>query len=213
MASLEGSHEGVGLGIGLATPTKRNGTNETTTNPERDGFHLLNAREYEQIYLVRWASEGFVKVGFSCDGKRWRSFTRRGGRLLGIASFPLSEFSGASRAEYLLHIGLPKYLPRAFGHRSEAAHYLGHNGAGWTECYVDDGSLALPMFTLAAEVVRSGDESAYWQVREHWEKPLAARLVSARAASTSRTEGRGRSGGEPGRMRSTVIYGKTTSTP
>ena len=52
--SVEGSHEGVGLGIGPATPTERNGTNGTTTNPERDGFHLLNAREKNALPSRFW---------------------------------------------------------------------------------------------------------------------------------------------------------------
>lgn len=128
-----------------------------------------NAREF--VYLIRWPESGFVKVGFSSNGKRWRPFVRRGGRLLGLASFPRQDRGlDAATAEYLMHLGLRSHLPAAFGHRSEAEDFLGHKGAGWSECYVDDGSLALPMFTLAAEVVRSGDWDAYWLVREHWEQ-------------------------------------------
>jgi hypothetical protein len=133
------------------------------------GSLVSNART-DQIYLVRWADEGFVKIGTSCDVKRWRGFVKRGARLLGLATLPrIDKGMDSGTAEYLLHLALPRVLAPAFGHRSEAVEFLGQRGAGWTECYVDKGSLSLSMFVECVSVTRAGDWDSYWNLRNRWE--------------------------------------------
>jgi hypothetical protein len=106
------------------------------TSKTESGSHVRNAHEENgYVYLVHWPEAGFTKVGFSCDGKRWRPFLRRGGVLLGVIA-PADQH--ASVVEWHMHVDLSAHgVPQRFATSAEATPYLGGSGRGFTECYVD----------------------------------------------------------------------------
>lgn len=108
----------------------------TTREPIRD------ARRYGSgsIYVVEWPAAEFYKLGFAVDDRRWRSYESRGGRLL------LTRH--ASVVEPDMHRTLiAAGAALAFAAKRDAAPYLGHGGAGWTECYRGDGRAVARMLT------------------------------------------------------------------
>lgn len=114
-------------------------TNELTyaeppTNREK--AEVSNAHAHVgQVYIVHWATPGFTKVGFCVDENRWHPYVRRGGRLLGFVN---DTERHPTMVELDMHaILVRRRVPRAFDTKADAAPYLGHRGAGWTECYVD----------------------------------------------------------------------------
>lgn len=115
-------------------------TNERT-NARRstyvdEGSNVSNAhRRVGHIYIVRWTEARFTKVGVSLNESRWRAFVKRGGELLGVLTEPMPQatvIEGQMHAALVRAGAIPAFLTKA-----DAAPYLGSNGAGWTECYVD----------------------------------------------------------------------------
>ena len=117
-------------------------TNELTNadfppNPARDDCLLSNARGITgYVYLVHWEQARFTKVGFTTSSRRWQHFVGRGAHLLGVIE---SSGLAALENERFMHRTLRRrgLLP-AFACKADAAPYLGQNGSGYSECYVDN---------------------------------------------------------------------------
>lgn len=106
-----------------------------------------NARARDGIiYVVNWPEFGFFKLGFAVDDRRWRSYVNRGGELVGLTR-PLHE--SATVVEPRMHRWLKRLgMPQAFDAKADAAVHLGHNGAGWTECYQAEAHHGLHAFDV-----------------------------------------------------------------
>jgi hypothetical protein len=83
-------------------------------------------------YLVSWDDAQIVKAGYTCH-RRWRKFTLRGARLLGLATFP--NFRDAFALETDLFDLMIQQLPHAFAGIADARPYLGNDGGGHRECF------------------------------------------------------------------------------
>lgn len=111
------------------------------SNHLREKLSLRTAHDTQYpdglIYLVHWPAPGFFKVGFAVDDRHWRAYCgTRGGQLVATLT-PQTE--SATVVEPRIHEELRAAgVVRAFTTKAAAAPYLGHRGAGWTECYVGD---------------------------------------------------------------------------
>jgi hypothetical protein len=86
------------------------------------------------LYVVRWPQQEMIKVGVS-KNERWQDFGA-GVELI----FTLRAPRGVALAlEARVHQRLSQLHPRPFRRASQAVTLLGTKGAGFTECYVDDG--------------------------------------------------------------------------
>lgn len=116
------------------------------------------------LYVVRWPKHGLVKVGVS-QNQRWREFG--GGVELALTVRASRKLTLAIEAE--THERLSTRCARPFRRETQAARLLGSKGAGFTECYTDDGcALSVVMavvmdlqadVTPEAEVVLRRDEN------------------------------------------------------
>jgi hypothetical protein len=146
--------------------------------PHRLRGSLVERNARGAVYLVHWADAGFVKVGYTTRRDRWRTYLKTGGLLLGFAVNPAHRTPtyDAGAVEFLLHVGLTNRLGWHFHSRDEAAPFL-RGGAGWTECYADDGSVSLPMFTECANALLwtpgtvQEQAARYWELRDTYDPP------------------------------------------
>lgn len=107
-----------------------------------------------EVYLMSWPAATFVKVGISAN-QRWRVFIPRGAVALAVVRGPSAAMS---RLESLVHDGLEGVLEPAFPRKADAAPFLGCLGAGYLECYIDDGAVSLPALMDAANRVSPDHE-------------------------------------------------------
>lgn len=108
----------------------------TNADPSKteSGSCVGNAHEPQaRIYIVEWEHYHFVKVGVT-RGDRFQTFTGRGGVLRSLTNpMPLSVAHGMEAA---LHRDMRSAgWPQQFTCKEAAIPFLGHGGAGWTECY------------------------------------------------------------------------------
>jgi hypothetical protein len=106
-------------------------------NPQRSDepvFYKSAGRIYcAQRYVVGWR-DGIVKVGSTANGsRRWGPFLARGATMLDLAHY--GKDNGDLHAEIWLQEQLDQRYARAFEAKSDAAPYLGSQGAGYLECY------------------------------------------------------------------------------
>jgi hypothetical protein len=88
-------------------------------------------RVHGRIYMVEWEHHGIVKIGVT-TGRRWETFVGRGGVLRHLEA-PSPD---ALDKEQRLHAAVRSVgWPQAFTCKEAAVPFLGHEGAGWTECY------------------------------------------------------------------------------
>lgn len=109
-------------------------TNADSLHQMRDRVEVGNAREaVARIYLVEWPHFSFVKIGVT-TGQRWTGFASRGGVLRHLTEPAYPQEALARETEMHRQIRSTGW-PQAFDCKEAAVPFLGHGGAGWTECY------------------------------------------------------------------------------
>ncbi|AVP67335.1 hypothetical protein [Prescottella equi] len=106
------------------------------------------------IYVVAWAADRIVKVGYS-DRQRWRPFVLRGAEVVDLIEF--ESVTDAFDFESWAHGALLRLCERAFSSAADAAKYLGNAGGGWKECYVIPAGMEVADLLAAAA---SGEEAS-----------------------------------------------------
>jgi hypothetical protein len=82
---------------------------------------------------VEWEHYSFVKLGVTA-GERFRGFVSRGG-ILRVLSEPMpADVALALETEAHRSMRAANW-PQQFPCKEAAVPFLGHHGAGWTECY------------------------------------------------------------------------------
>lgn len=121
------------------------------------------------LYVVRWPQHGLIKVGVS-KNERWQDFDD-GVELIFTLRAPRDV---ALAMEANVHERLSERHARPFRKACQAIGLLGTKGAGFTECYVDNGTtLGAVLEVLAAQGGlhltldgTGGDD--YWDMDTYW---------------------------------------------